>query len=177
MMNGIPLNCLIKMKVDEQVLDIREALKTSDMTRETSYFPKYRRLSSIICGFGYNMSFIEERFQQFFPNGMHLFVLGFAEGYSDTLHMIAMDVGIEMDKTDPKTQDIWKNWPFFLKRECDSYRIDGNYLFMYHGGYNCSGDPSIPCGNNEKVVNSDVYEKLKARKATGFSTSSFDFEV
>lgn len=66
-MNGIPLNLLIKMKVDEFVLDVREVSHAQEMTGYTDYEGKYRRLSECICGFGYNMSFIEERFESFFP--------------------------------------------------------------------------------------------------------------
>lgn len=171
---GVSLKFLIKMKVDEFVLDIRETLKPCEMTAETEYFRKYRRLSECICGFGYNMSFIEERFEQFFPDGMHLFVLGFAEGYSETFHEIAGIAKIDTQHTDPKTQDIWRNWEFFLKRDCEEYRLDGKYLFMYHGGYNGTGDPSIPCRNNEKIMNEGVYAALKARNATDFVNQQFD---
>lgn len=66
-MNGIPLDFLIKMKVDEFVLDVREVSHAQELTWYTDYARKYRSLSECICGFGYNMSFIEERFEGFFP--------------------------------------------------------------------------------------------------------------
>lgn len=172
--NGIPLNLLIKMKVDEFVLDVREASHASEMTNYTDYAGKYRRLSELICGFGYNMSFIEDRFESFFPKGSHRFVLGFAIGYSETFHEIAAQACVPTDFTDPKTQDIWKNWEYFLKRDVHEYHIDGAYLFMYHGGFNCSDDPDIPYGNNSRVVNKDVYETLKARSASSFVTKPFN---
>lgn len=173
-MNGIPLDFLIKMKVDQHVLDVREAANVGDMTHEVEYHRKYRRLSELICGFGYNMQFIEERFESFFPNGMHMFVLGFAVGYSETFHEIAAKAGISTEHTDPKTQDIWKNWPYFLDREVHEYRIDGEYLFMYHGGHNCSGNGSIPARNNCHYVNKGVYNALKVRKDSMFIEKFFD---
>lgn len=176
-MNGIPLNLFIKMKVDEFVLDIREVSHVEEMTGYTSYEGKYRRLSECICGFGYNMSFIEERFERFFPNGIHRFVLGFAVGYSEIFHEIAAQACIKTEFTDPKTQDIWRNWEFFLKRDVHEYRLDGNYLFMYHGGFNCTGDSYIPYGNNSHYVNKDVYEALKARKSSDFVDKPFEFDI
>lgn len=176
-MNGIPLNLLIKMKVDEFVLDVREVSHAQEMTGYTDYEGKYRRLSECICGFGYNMSFIEERFESFFPNGIHRFVLGFAVGYSETFHEIAAQACIKTEFTDPKTQDIWRNWEFFLKRDVHEYRLDGNYLFMYHGGFNCTGDSSIPYGNNSHYVNKDVYETLKSRKSSDFVNKPFEFDI
>lgn len=175
-LNNIPLNLLIKIKVDEFVLDIRETLPHYELTFETDYEKKYRRLSELICGFGYNMTFLEDRFEQFFPNGIHKFVLGFAVGYSKTFHEIAELAGISIDETDPKTQDIWKNWEYFLKRDIHEYRLDGNYLFMYHGGYNCSGDKDVPYGDNRRYVNKDVYEALKSREPSQFVEFDFDFK-
>jgi len=55
-MNGIPLNLMIKMKVDENVLDVRETMKVNEMTTVDGYMAKYRRLSECICGFGYYMN-------------------------------------------------------------------------------------------------------------------------
>lgn len=176
-MNGIPLDFLIKMKVDEFVLDVREVSHAQELTGYTDYEGKYRRLSECICGFGYNMSFIEERFESFFPNGIHRFVLGFAVGYSETFHEIAAQACIKTEFTDPKTQDIWRNWEFFLKRDVHEYRLDGNYLFMYHGGFNCTGDSSIPYGNNSHYVNKDVYETLKSRKSSDFVDKPFEFDI
>ena len=159
-MNGVPLNLLIKMKVDEFVLDVREVSHAQEMTGYTDYEGKYRRLSECICGFGYNMSFI-----------------GFAVGYSETFHEIAAQACIKTEFTDPKTQDIWRNWEFFLKRDVHEYRLDGNYLFMYHGGFNCTGDSSIPYGNNSHYVNKDVYETLKSRKSSDFVDKPFEFDI
>jgi len=175
-MNGIPLDLMIKMKVDEYVLDVRETIKVNEMTVAEDYMAKYRRLSECICGFGYNMSFIEDRFESFFPKGMHMFVLGFAVGYSETFHEIAANANIPTEYTDPKSQDIWKNWQYFLKRDVHEYRIDGRYLFMYHGGFNCSGDECIPFGNNTRNVNENVYELLKARRPSEFVDRSFTFK-
>lgn len=175
-LNGIPLELFIKMKVDEFVLDIREVSKPLELTVFTDYERKYRRLSECICGFGYSMRFNQGRFENFYPKGIHMFVHGFAEGYSETFHEIAAQACVLVDFTDPKTQDIWKNWEFFLKRDNHEYRLDGKYLFMWHGGYNCTGDDSIPYGNNCRYVNKDVYDTLKARKDTAFVDQPFAFE-
>lgn len=175
-LGGVPLDLLVKLKVDEFVLIPREEKRVSDMTIEKEYWSKYRRLSETICGFGYNMYFIKERFERFFPDGMHEFVLGFAEGYSFGFHAIAAASGVETITTNPKTQDIWRNWEFFLKHDCHEYRLDGSYLYMYHGGANCSSDPNVPYGNNVKLVNKGVYQKLKARRIdSNFSNKEFDF--
>ena len=172
--NGIPLDLAIKMQVDTFVLDVREASRASDMTIATKYDEKYRRLSELICGFGYNMYFIEDRFEEFFPKGSHMFVLGFATGYSETFHEIAAQAGITTDTTDPKTQDIWRNHPYFLERDAHEYRLDGPYLYMYHGGWNCTDDKTIPYGNNCRVVNNGVYDVLKARDISEFEDRPFD---
>jgi len=175
-MNGIPLNLLIKMKVDEFCLDVRETAHPEEMTLYTGYEEKYRRLSELICGFGYNMSFIEDRFERFFPKGTHMFVLGFAVGNSETFHEIAAQAAVSTDYTDPKTQDIWKNWMYFLKRDVHEYRLDGAYLFMYHGGWNPTSDKSIPYGNNCRKVNMNVYDLLRARSEASFTEEPFDVE-
>ena len=120
---GVPLNLLIKLKVDEFVLNIRESSQPDELTLETDYKKKYRRLSELICGFGYNMSFLEDRFEHFFPKGTHKFVLGFAIGYSETFRKIAELANVPTDDTDPKTQDIWRNWQYFLKRDIHEYRV------------------------------------------------------
>lgn len=172
---GVPLNLLIKTKVDEFVLDIRESSQPDELTLATDYKKKYRRLSELICGFGYNMSFLEERFEQFFPKGTHKFVLGFAIGYSETFCKIAELANIPTDSTDPKTQDIWKNWEYFLKRDVYEYRLDGTYLFMYHGGFNCSTDKNVPYGNNMRNVNDGVYEALQSRESSQFIDFDFEF--
>lgn len=173
--NGIPVGLAIKIKVDNMVLQPREEIGPNELTYETEYWNKYRRLSELICGFGYNMRFSEERFEAFFPNGMHRFVLGFAEGYSKCFHMLADEAGIETVCTDPKTQDIWKNWMFFLKDDVEEYRLDGKYLFLYHGGYNWTKDRNIPHGNNEKLVNQEVYRLLKERTVDSKCECDFAF--
>lgn len=172
-LNGISMNLLIKLKVDEEVLNQRE--HAPNFTFETDYWRCYRRLSELICGYGYNMYFNQDRFEEFYPDGMHLFVSGFAGGYSCGFHTIAADSGIETTTTQTVKQDIWKNWPYFLKHDVTEYRLDGKYLYMYHGGINCSGDPDIPYGNNVHFVNSDVYEKLQSRQEGDFVTHTFDF--
>lgn len=176
-MNGIPLDFLIKMKVDEFVLDVREVSHAQELTWYTDYARKYRSLSECICGFGYNMSFNEERFEGFFPNRIHRFVLGFAIGYSETFHEIAAQACIKTEFTDPKTQDIWRNWEYFLKRDVHEYRLDGNYLFMYHGGINVTKDSAIPFYNNSRYVNKDVYEALRSRKISDFVDKPFEFNI
>jgi len=158
----IPLDYYIKMIVNERVLCKRERMKTvCEMTLETEYWRKYRRLSETICGYGYNMYFIEDRFKRFYPEGLHEFVTAFAKGYSAAFHTAAKRVGIETVVTDPVTQDIWKNWPFFLEYGTRKYRLDGKYMYMYHGGYNCTGDDTIPFGSNTKIINEHVYTMLK----------------
>ncbi len=145
---GIPLNFLIKMVVDKNVLDIRENGKPDELTVNTRYEDKYLRLSEIVCGVGYGLVFNEEYFERFFPNGMHMFVLGFAEGYSETLHGIAKQAKVEMDLTDPKKQDIWKNYPFFLNRDCNEYRLDGKYI-------------DLSCHPKFEELNKNVYNIIK----------------
>ena len=168
-LNGIPLEMLVKLKVDEHVLEVRKHERFVEMTYETKYWNRYRRLCEMICGYGYNCSFITERFEQYFPKLVHCFVRGFANGYSSALHTIAAEEGIQTIRTDPVTQDIWKNWPFFEKSDCREYSLEGEYLYMYHGGWNCSGDPNTPYGNNVKVVNTGLYEKLRARDVSKFT--------
>lgn len=159
--NSIPLNLMIKMKVDEFVLDQREKHKITWLSCDSDYSRQYRYLSEMICGYGYNMYFINERFEAYFPAGIHHFVEGFANGYSETFHEIAEKCGINTEHTNPKEQDIWRNWQYFICRDCVEYRIDGKYLFMYHGGW-CPEDPTIPYRNNEKIVNENVYELIRA---------------
>lgn len=172
--NGIPLDWLIKLRVDEHVLNKREKIScVSDFTSETEYWKKYRRLSELICGFGYSMCFNQERFRAFYPDGIASFVSGFAVGYSQGFHCLASENGIETDTTNPIEQDVWKNWEFFLKHDISEYRLDGKFLFMYHGGFNCSGDESIPYGNNVKEVNAKVYDLLKTRCVSDFH----DFDI
>lgn len=174
--NGVPLDLLIKLKVDEAVLNQREMIKNvCNFTFETLYWSRYRRLSEAICGYGYNLYFIQERFEQFYPNGMHNFVAGFARGYSSAFHTIATECGIETVTTEPVEQDIWKNYPYFLSHEVHEYRLDGKYLFMYHGGCNFTGK-DLPCGNNVQIVNKGVYEKLQSRPVDDFTPCEFTFE-
>lgn len=173
--NNVPLNLLIKMKVDEFVLNVREVSNPNDLTNCTEYDDRYRRLSELICGFGYNMEFLEDRFELFFPNRTHKFVLGFAEGYAETFHKIAEEACVEVEYTDAKSQDIWKNLKFFLERDVHEYRLDGKYLFMYHGGHNCSADKSIKYGKDGRYVNENVYENLKSRKSSDFVDKTFNF--
>lgn len=181
LISGIPVNMLIKLKVDEEVLNILEKhyprgfWKT--VTSETEYRSKYRRLCEMICGYGYNMYFIEERFKEMFPCGMDRFVEGFARGYSESLEIIAAGYQYtSVERTDPKTQDIWKNWQFFLKHDCDTYTIDGEYFFMYHGGYNCSNEPA-PYGSEKacRQVNKGLYAALKNRNPDDFESFNFSY--
>lgn len=174
--NGIPLNLFIKMKVDEYVLDVREKSYVEELTYVADYEGKYRRLSELICGFTFNNGFIEERFERFFPNGTHMFVLGFAVGYSEEFHEIASKTNIATEHTEPKSQDIWKNWEYFLKRNVYEYRIDGHYLFMYHGGFSSAANENIPYGKNGHYVNENVYERLRARNSSEFVDQIFDFK-
>lgn len=175
--NEIPVDVMIKMKVDHEVLEQREKLGTNDMTPAKEYDKKYRRLSELICGYGYNCSFIPERFREFYPKGMHRFVRGFANGYSSALHTIAEEEGIKMQRTDPVTQDIWKNYPYFLDHGCREYSLEGKYLFMYHGGWNCSGNPHTPYGNNVQMINQNLYQKLQARDVSEFTSTEFDMNL
>lgn len=176
--NGIPLDLMIKLKVDEEVLNQRENLThVQNFTLETDYWRCYRRLSELICGYGYNMCFNQDRFEEFYPDGMHLFVSGFAGGYSCGFHTIAADSGIETTTTHTIKQDIWRNWPYFLKHDVTEYRLDGKFLYMYHGGINCSGDSDVPYGNNVHFVNSDVYERLQTRPEGDFVAHTFNFPL
>ena len=174
--NGVPMDMLIKLKVDEEVLNQREKMACADwVSPKSDYWKQYRRLSELICGYGYSMSFSQERFESFYPDGMHHFVAGFAGGYSSGFHSIAADSHNETTTTQTVKQDIWKNWSFFLDHDMRDYRLDGKYLFMYHGGINCSGDSDIPYGNNVRFVNAEVYKKLQSRSADEFTAQNFDF--
>ena len=178
--NGIPVDLLIKLKVDENVLNILEEKHSNGFwkhaTSATEYFDKYRRLSEMICGYGYNMYFIQRRYEEFYPNGMHNFVSGFANGYSNAFQTICVEAGIDTQKdTDPVEQDIWKNWPYFCTHDCHEYRIDGKYLFMYHGGATSPKYPNAPYGNNLKLIKQGVYEKLQVRTPENFSETAFNF--
>ena len=46
---------------------------------------------------------------------------------------------------------------------------------MYHGGWNCSGNPNIPGKDNQKVVNVGTYEALRAKTSKEFEEIQFDF--
>lgn len=169
--NGIPLDMLIKLKVDEDVLKrINRKACSSYMSINPSPWANYRRLSEMICGYGYSMVFSQSRFEEYFKNGVHMFVAGFANGYSHSFHVISAEAGIVTEKTHPVHQDIWKNWQFFLESDISTYHLDGEFLFMYHGGFNCSDDFSIPYGNNVRVVNIGVYDALKSRPISGFES-------
>ncbi len=172
--NGVPLDMMIKFKIDHIVREERKKNRPVEMTSETSYMPKYRRLSEMICGYGYNMYFDEGRFKEFFP-GVHTIVLGFAEAYSEYFHGKASKLGIKTVTTSPKTQDIWKNWMYFLDPKSTEYSLEGRYLYMYHGGWNCSGNPNIPGKDNQKVVNVGTYEALRAKTSKEFEEIQFDF--
>lgn len=181
LISGIPVNMLIKLKVDEEVLNILEKYYPrgfwTTVTCETEYRKKYRRLCEMICGYGYNMYFIEKRFKEMFPDGMDRFVEGFAYGYSESLSTIAAGYECyQAGETDPKTQDIWKNWQFFLTHDCDTYTLEGEYFFMYHGGYNCSQKPA-PYGSENacRQVNKGLYEALKNRNPYDFESCDFNY--
>lgn len=172
--NGVPLDMMIKFKIDHIVREERKKNRPLEMTSETSYMPKYRRLSEMICGYGYNMYFLEDRFKEFFP-GVHTIVLGFAEAYSEYFHKLASVMGIQTVTTSPKTQDIWKNWMYFLDSKTTKYSLEGTYLYMYHGGWNCSGNPNIPYKDNQKVVNKGTYAVMRDRNPKEFEKAQFDF--
>lgn len=172
--NDVPLDMLIKVKIDQIVTEQRKKNRPMEMTSETSYMAKYRRLSEMICGYGYNMYFLEDRFKEFFP-GVHKIVLGFAEAYSEYFHKLASVMGIQTVTTSPKTQDIWKNWMYFLDPKTTKYSLEGTYLYMYHGGWNCSGNPNIPCKDNQKVVNQGAYAVMRDRNPEEFEKAQFDF--
>lgn len=172
--NGVPLDMMIKVKIDQIVTEQRKKNCPNEMTLETSYMGKYRRLSELICGYGYNMYFLEDRFKEFFP-GVHKIVLGFAEAYSEYFHKLASVMGIQTVTTSPKTQDIWKNWMYFLDPKTTQYSLEGNYLYMYHGGWNCSGNPNIPGQDNQKVVNKGTYAVMRGRNPEEFEKAQFDF--
>lgn len=172
--NGVPLDMMIKFKIDQIVTEQRKKNRPLEMTSETSYMGKYRRLSEMICGYGYNMYFLEERFREYFP-GVHTIVLGFAEAYSEYFHKLASKLGIQTVTTSPKTQDIWKNWTYFLDPKSTEYSLEGRYLYMYHGGWNCSGNPNIPGKDNQKVVNKGIYDAMRNRNPEKFEKAQFDF--
>lgn len=176
--NNVPLGMLIKLKIDEEVLEKLE--KNGKVSGP--YAPKfnespwynYRRFCELICGYGYNMYFLQERFEECFPNGMHNFIHGFADAYSTAFHAIAAEAGISTERTETIQQDIWKNWQFFFTHEVTEYRLDGSYMFMYHGGINVL-DSDIPYGNNVRVLNTGVYEKLQSRSSSEFTPYAFKF--
>ena len=151
--------------VDHLIREARERLGAAEFTQATGH-AKYRRLSEVVCGYGYSMRFSEERFAKFYPGETRWLVAGFAEGYSTAFHSIATEAGLYTDQTLPVGQDIWKNWAYFLEPDCREYRLDGKYLFMYHGGINCS-DTAAPYGDNQKNVNAGVYKALQARDLAG----------
>lgn len=158
----LPVDILVKLKIDELVLKNLDDYHQK-VTSYKEYWERYRRLSETICGYGYNMYFIEDRYHSYFPNGSHHVVDGFANGYSTGFHTICEESGVTVERTHPIHQDIWKNWPFFVDPGCHEYRLDGKFLFMYHGGWNCTPDHDIPYGNNVKMVNEGIYQALKNR--------------
>ncbi len=172
--NGVSLDTFIKEAVDEKVFFPRQELKIN-LISLTDYWETYKSMSEIICGFGYTMTFSEERYFQFFPGQIGHFVSGFAGGYSDAFHAIATEANIKTTRTHPLHQDIWKNWMFFLKPDCFYYRLDGKYMFLYGSGYNSSGNRNVEIPDNEKNVNSEVYEELQNRSDDAFVTFDLNY--
>ncbi len=171
---NVPLSTLIKLKIDDEVLNKLEVTHPPFAPdANASYWSNYRRYSELICGYGYNMTFLQSRFEECYPAGIHNFVSGFAAAYSTAFHVIAAESGLRTEWTEPTGQDIWKNWLFFHRHEVSEYRLDGSYLFMCHGGFNYTGDKSIRYQDNVRVVNTDVYEKLQRRPLSDFSPHEF----
>lgn len=165
--NGIPLNFWIKMKVDEHVLDILEKTKGYVYAHFNSVDHKgiYEKLPYQI--FTYSFTYNEKKFKDCFPNNTHEFVLGFSESYSEVFHEIAAFKQIETDCTDPKMQDIWRNWEYFFKRDVSDYRIDGEFLLLKDGPYATSV---------YKFMNKDVYENIRSYDDSEFTETAFDFK-
>ena len=46
---------------------------------------------------------------------------------------------------------------------------------MYHGGWNCSGNPNIPYKDNQKVLNKGTYAVMRDRNPKEFEKAQFDF--
>ena len=64
---------------------------------------------------------------------------------------------------------------YFLDPKTTQYSLEGNYLYMYHGGWNCSGNPNIPYKDNQKVVNKGTYAVMRGRNPEEFEKAQFDF--
>lgn len=151
--NNLPLKEFIKKKVNQHV----------DKQIKADYWTFYRNSSEEVCGFGRSLSFDHDKFKEIFPGNIHHFVSGFARGYSNGLHLIAESQGIGIIKTDPITQDIWKNWQFFLDPQCTEYSLEGTYIFPYYNGYNWSGKANIPYGDNIQDTNLKLYSEIRKK--------------
>lgn len=170
----IPLNMLIKMKIDQMVYDellkcrpVPELVSGFGFYERDSYMGNYRRFREMICGCGYNCSFIEERFREGFCGNTSYAVEGFARGYSELISLLAQGDEHYTHKSDPKEEDIWKNWKYFLKNDCVDYSIEGTYIPMYNGGAPVSFKfQRCRSGFCTEERNTGLYESLRKKVTT-----------
>lgn len=169
---GLPLNMAIKMKIDQLVLfEISKLRKTSNaifigfgFKKRKTYLETYNRFRQMICGCGYNCKFIEKRFRDGFIGSSSYVVEGFATGYSEMFQIFASGDKHYTHHTDPIEEDIWKNWEYFLSRECFEYSLEGLYIPMYNGGApKAFYEGQFKTGFHTELRNKGIYESLRTK--------------
>ena len=93
--DGVPIDLLIKLKVDENIIHNPEASLTEAM---------YNRCSIFV-----------EEWENLFADGTHNFVLGFAEGYAFGFHNILEHEELEILLKPNPILDIWYNVYYFYE--------------------------------------------------------------
>lgn len=170
--NNIPLNIFIKMQIDKMVYD--ELLKRRPSTEIVSgfgfkemngYMENYKNFRQTICGCGYECLFMEERFRKGFCGNTSYAVEGFARGYSELISTLAQGDEHYTHKSDPKEEDIWKNWQYFLKHDCLDYCIEGTYIPMYSDGTPFYRN-QYKTGFWTEERNTGLYESLRKKVTT-----------
>lgn len=170
--DGVPIDIFIKLKVDENVLDVLERDYPSGIM--TGYFAKgivkcakdpvnpehiYIKLLNVICGYKYGGTFRENFFTELFPKGTGYFVKGFAESYHKTFKELCDSNNKYLDNTTP-VEDLLKNWPYWFTRTTSAYRLDGTYI-------NQKMEESLS-------INLGLYEMFQERPEADFDGLSID---
>lgn len=158
-LNDIKLDLWIRFQVNEFVTNKLMSIYPQD--RYEIFEERYRKLSNIIYGSYYDPEFNLKVLETYFPSGIHKFVFGFTAGYSNKFHALAESAGVTTTVTNVLTQDVWRNWDYFLNPFQFQYRLDGKYLVTYSGDASDMPEYDPNCGSNFIVVNDGVYAALQ----------------
>ena len=169
--SGVPIDIFVKLKVDENVLDILE--QHSPIMR--GYFYKgivecaknctdswhiYIKLLNVVLGYKYGGGFRKEAFSELFPKGTGYFVKGFAESYRKTLEEVCRLNGKYLANTTTPIEDLLKNWQYFFTRKCSVYKLDGKYINQNT--------------EREELLNPSLYQALQERLEADFDGLTID---